>query len=690
MIFNFMFKSKYKALLIAVLAISIKVQAQKENIQLLCSPRQNSILLRWAPANSKTWRLGNEYGYIVKRYTVLQGKKIPKDIPETTLTPEPYKPAPLEKWEKHVDGNKYIGIAAECIYGSYYKDIPAAGNPHIAYKKYKEEKHRFSFALFAADQSLTAAELSGLYLADKAAKPDEKYLYRVYINSPDSLASDTAFAFTGLSEYQPLPKPIGLKAEWKDKEANLSWNIQYLNHIYNSYILEKSTDGGKTYKRASENAIVQVSDKGVNPDRMYKTDTLPDNKTTFYYRVRGTSAFGEVGPPSDSIFGTGTLPITTAPVITDHQVIDNKEVKLQWEYPQKMNGYISGFKIYRSTKPKGRKKLVYAGKEPESREFMDSTANFTNYYMISVYNQQTEKFSSIKTYAERVDSFPPGPPTGLLGKVDSTGKVAITWPPNSDEDLEGYRVYRANNPKFEFMLAAPAVIKDTVFTDSINIKTLTKNIYYKVKAVDVRQNQSAFSELLTLKRPDIIPPVSPVLKNIEGKDGGPELTWVNSSSTDVIHHHVYRKEMTDSLYQKIGTIEKQTETRSTFTDKQTEAGKEYVYYVAAVDDSGLESKPSNTGYFKIPSGITESIKLKKRAQTDRVKLTWKIESEKAVKRILVYRAEGDGQLRLYGNSEEDIFMDKKIRPEKTYRYAIKAVYDDGSTSALSKTITVKM
>ncbi|NOQ25694.1 MAG: hypothetical protein GQ564_10075 [Bacteroidales bacterium] len=681
-----------RTIFIAILSIVLFInptQAQKSSVKLIASPRKDSVLLRWAPTNSSTWRLGNTYGYIVKRYTLLQGKKIPKVIPETILNQQPLKPAAIETWEKYAD-DKYVGIAAECIYGSVLEGVSVGGNPHIAYKKYKEEKHRFSFALYAADQSLHTAKLSGLYFTDKTALPKEKYLYKVYINCPDSLAVDTAFYFTGLSEYQPLPKPIELAAEWGDKEVNLSWNILYLKHIYNSYIVEKSTDGGKNFKRISENATVQVADKGINPHYMYKIDTLLDNKSTAYYRIKGISTFGEVGPASDSIFGKGTLPLKNAPVIVTNEVINNNFVKLYWDYPEKMNDYITGFNIYRSKKPSGKKTLIYNGKEPKSREYKDSTPSFTNYYLISVYSDKTEKLSPLRTYCERVDSFPPAPPQYFSGKIDTTGKVTLSWKANTDEDIYGYRVYRANNPRFEFMLISSAEILDTTFADSINLKTLTKKIHYKVRAIDERQNQSGFSEMLSITRPDIIPPVSPVIKNIADVKTKPEITWVNSSSSDVVYHHIFRKSETDSLTVVLESLGKGENITSTYLDKTVKPGKEYTYYIIAEDDSKLQSPASNIGYFKVKSEITEGIKLKKRVQTDRVKLTWSVKTDKQIERILVYRSVGEEATRLYGNSKEDSFTDKKLSPEKTYKYTIKAVYTDGSTSIMSNTVIVKM
>jgi uncharacterized protein len=661
----------------------------QSGVSLLCSPRKDSILLRWAPKDQKIWKLGNQYGYTILRYTILQGKKIPKEIPVVKLCQQPLKPLPLNEWERFAD-DKYVSIAAECIFNDQYKGVSTGGNPFIAAKKYNNEMHRFSFALYAADQSLTAAKLSGLYLADKTARSDEKYLYKVFIPVPDSsVRVDTASAFTGISEYQPLPKPFDLKAEWGDKKVSLSWNFKYLNHIYSSYKVEKSEDRGKTFKDLNENSIVQLVDEGVSPDLIYKSDSLVNNELVYSYRIRGVSAFGELGPPSDTVIGHGLKPIEVAPVIIENTVVDNKKIKLTWSYPEEMNPYISGFRIYSSPKPKGRKTKIYESKSSAERTFTDTIPEMTNYYLISVFNAAKEKFSSILTYTELVDSFPPAPPRNLTGKIDTAGKVTISWKRNTDKDLEGYRVYLSNHPDFEFILVTPAVLNDTFFIDTINIHTLTQNVYYKIRAIDVRQNQSEFSEQLTLKRPNVIPPVSPLIKTIEEKAGNISLTWVNSSSTDVAFHHVFRKERGDSSFREIAKLGKVSDTRSTYVDKQVRTGKEYIYYVTAEDDGGLMSVPSKAVAFKT-EGMKESISLKKKEQTDRVKLVWNIKSDKKVSKVIIYRSVNDEPMGLYDNSTEDSYTDTKLSPEKTYEYRIKAVYSDGSSSELSNTIRVKM
>jgi len=675
---------KYIIPAIILFFCACKLQAEG-NIQLLARPcEKDSILLRWAPADKETWKLGNQYGYVVERYTILKNGELTNDKARLLLTPTPLKPAPIEMWEPYED-EKYASIAAQCIFSE--SEIPII-SPTDIFKRYREEQNKFSFALYAADQSILAARLSGLYLADKTVSPDEKYLYTVHIALPDSIPVDTAFAFTGSSEYQPLPKPIDFTAQWEDRRALLSWNILYLNHIFNSYIVEKSTDG-KRYSPISDNASVQAADEGVTPEYAYRTDSLPDNRTVWYYRVRGINAFGETGPPSDSIVGRGCLPITQSPVIINKEVIDNKEVRLTWTYPEEMNEYISGFRLYRSSKPEGIKEKIYEGKSPSEREFIDRNPCLTNYYVISVFNEGTEKLSANIQYAELIDSIPPHAPRGLAGAIDSTGIVRLKWERNTDSDINGYRVYRSNRPDFEFLLVSPYMLTDTCFVDSVNINTLTKQVYYRIKAEDLRLNQSDFSEILELKRPDIIPPVAPVIQQIVQLKTGLQITWLNSSSADVIRHHIYRKEVNDTIFQHLTSIEKPVGKQSVYTDNSVQAGETYIYQVRAEDDSGLFSEPSSPVLQKAPGEIAEQIILKKKDESNLIVLSWTVKSKKKVERVQIYKAIDNEPMKLLGNSTENSYTDNEIGYEKTYRYRIKVMYEDGVFSELSNEVTVK-
>ena len=63
-----MYKKFLVVFLVYLFFASDAVYSQKNGVELLCSPRKDSVLLRWAPTNQKVWKVGNQYGYTVLRY----------------------------------------------------------------------------------------------------------------------------------------------------------------------------------------------------------------------------------------------------------------------------------------------------------------------------------------------------------------------------------------------------------------------------------------------------------------------------------------------------------------------------------------------------------------------------------------------------------------------------------------------
>jgi len=70
----------------------------------------------------------------------------------------------------------------------------------------------------------------------------------------------------------------------------------------------------------------------------------------------------------------------------------------------------------------------------------------------------------------------------------------------------------------------------TEYIDTVNVRTFSKNVYYKVTALDKRYNQSLYSDVLVLKRPDKIPPTSPVFESYTQRNDSIFLKWIKSSS----------------------------------------------------------------------------------------------------------------------------------------------------------------
>ena len=150
------------------------------------------------------------------------------------------------------------------------------------------------------------------------------------INSPDAaeISFDTAFVFTGQSDYMELPQAFEFKADFGDRLVTLNWNAFVHDKIYTGYYIERSADKGKTYNKVNDEPIVfMYSETAINPEYMYRLDSLPENDKIYTYRIRGKTSFGELGPWSEPISGKGTDPYIMGPHNSRQKWSDAKVVQ---------------------------------------------------------------------------------------------------------------------------------------------------------------------------------------------------------------------------------------------------------------------------------------------------------------------------------------------------------------------------
>src|SRR5690606_5302409 len=190
---------------------------------------------------------------------------------------------------------------------------------------------------------------SGLYFEDEKIAPGTRYLYRVYANIPDHIhKADTGIVLVGLPDYKPLPPLRDLQVEFNDHLALLSWDGASVENIYNSFFVERFDDGSKTFRRVSDQPIVNTFAADRPRTRLiFKTDSLPSNDVTYHYRVIGINAFGETGPPSDTVSGAGRPVFGYSASVSSHVVNSDGSVTLEFAFPEEGQRLLQSFDLLR-------------------------------------------------------------------------------------------------------------------------------------------------------------------------------------------------------------------------------------------------------------------------------------------------------------------------------------------------------
>ena len=658
-------------------------------IALLARAYGDSIVLRWGPSTPTAWQQLNKIGYRVERHTILRDGRLLAVPERRTLLPDPIRPRPLPDWESVAERDQYAAILAQALYGETF-DVSSSNRSDIVQmiNQAREQEQRFSFALFSADISATAARYAGLRLTDRDIRANEKYLYKVFAAGPKAMALDTGLVFLAGSDRTELPAPVQVSATFDDRRVMLRWNKYYHESTYVAYQVERSTDG-TSFVPITDLPVIFTRSSGQADRYMFKGDSLPDNETTYHYRVRGFTPFGEIGPPSEVVSGQGYRALQTPPAIVKAEVNASGTAAIAWDIDEASAPLVQHFSVEKAPAVDGPYRAVAQSLPRDARSLADPRVEGTNYYRVSGHGRRDEVAHSFPVLVQAEDSIPPTTPEEITGQIDTTGRVTLRWPASPESDVLGYRIFRSNHADRDFVQITREPTPDTTWVDQISLKNLTKFIYYKVSAVDRRFNPSSLSEAVALRKPDIIPLMAPVVKAVRPRADGVWLSWMGSPSEDVTHYLIYRRLPRATSWQLIGPA---PDTARHFLDQTVAPSQPYEYILLAVDTSQLESVPTP------PQTVTSGAALRAKvahtyAEADReggrILVRWDYPNDE-VREYHIYRAEADAALRWHDTvaAPQLQLSDEAVNPSQTYRYRIKAVYTDGTQSPLSEVVRV--
>lgn len=556
---------------------------QNEAFPLIAKKKSDQVVLRWAPSNAAYWlQLQRAQIWIERTDIDPNSERIVSAQRAVSDTFQVWSESAFRQKKNLGPEEEWMALAGYLMHSPYesLKDSTDSGWMNLLTRK-EELSDRYSIALMAADRSQQAAQALGMRWADVQPNSELLQVYTLYVQVDSSIYHSVIAVEPGAAtSFRPKIQ----KTNEQEDYVVLSWDRRTHDRHFSSYWIEKSKDQ-KQWKRINDQPYIHAKQEGQNIST--GEITYIDSASIgdpYYYRIIGLDAFGEASEPSEAVRLTGrdrTPP--PAPQIVNALMPNEREMVISWESLDWEPGV--RFTIRKSNRSDGTYQEVSSLLSESERSWTDPSPSLvlSNYYQVCVQDTASNISCSRPIYGIVQDSFPPAAPDGLEATVDSLGVVRLRWNLGTEEDLKGYHVYFANGYDRVFSILSGTAILDTQFIDTISLNSLTSSVFYRVVAEDIRSNRSEFSNMIEVERPDTISPSAAVFKSYEVSDDGIVLHWACSSSSDVEHQKLFRKE---SHQDQFILLDRLSPTQSQYIDRQIQDGKTYVYRLMTQDRVG--------------------------------------------------------------------------------------------------------
>jgi uncharacterized protein len=648
-------------------------------------PLLDSIILRWGPSTQEIWRNAMVDGYEIYRTAEGEEKKLIATIfpwKESTFRSIP----PLDS----------LALMAASIIKD--QGVPPKTENMDFYEQATMAANYFGIALFCADRSPLAAEVLGLRFVDKDVEAGKTYIYE--INSKRLVSTFPLQDIIVANEWAPLLPPEGFKVSRGEKSVTLKWLADSDLTKYGSYIVERSEYRDTLYKVLTDPPLIFLNDPGnPMPFHTYK-DTLAENGKIYFYRVRGSNAFGEW---SDYAEGYGAGADLTPPVAVSLKSgtynKETNEISIIWQENSKVSD-LESYQVLMANDPDGNYSAISPLLSLADSSFVlkaDGIELDNSFYFIVVSRDSSgNEATSIPRFVNVPDHTPPLPPPAIKALIDSTGLVQVTWEDSPSRDTEGYWIYFTNNKSEELTAINDYLYKGNSYTWNIPANSLTKNLYVCVKAEDENYNKSDASEIVKVRRPDKIPPAKAVLLPAEIVGSDAVLTWVESTSEDLEGYVLFSKNTSqgDTSWTVQDTLQKG---QFTYTVRPEFFENYYNFCIKAFDDFGNMSDCSNEVQKKIPfpSGDYVVSDIKVTLNNSKVDLKWSAAKlQKQVESLgfsyEIYKSTGEYEPVFFRSvsSEQNTFSDENLQLNTLYNYSIRVKFENNWTGDLSEVISI--
>jgi len=556
-----------------------------------------------------------------------------------------------------------------------------------------DEDMEYAIFVLSAVRNAKVAEALGLSYFDKSVLPQNSYTYRVKTIGTPPIYTMVPWPFTIETINNATQYKNDVYVYEGDTELNFAWKeSDYLS----GYLIERMGPNENNFSPLNTTPIYNLTGGEYEGEKRgsYRDENLI-NYQVYTYRFYGSNLFGEKILFSEVKAMPRDRTPPEQPFLEKPAHVALNQVLLKWQMNPEPAPDLLGFVVGRSNATEGDYEVLHSNLLPKgTRSFTDSTfvTGGLNYYVVQAVDTAFNVSSSFPVAVTLINTIPPAQPVFVSGIIDSTGVVTLEVAKNSERDLMGYRLFKANDPDHEFsMIYEHFIDTDTlnhtiqlVFTDTVTLNSLTPFIYYRIKALDFNYNQSDFSEMMIIERPDTIPPTTPVFKRVVSSKTNVELHFALSESSDLASHELYRKTNMEQPWNLHATLEPD---QTVYVDSAVVQETTYYYSLRAVDKSGLYSDYAHPMSGKAyDDGVRKAVDAFALTIADNTAvLSWRYADFREGTYFVIYKTDNKGRFRQHARTTQFNFSDQ-LKTPISVRYAVKVFTPDGGQSPLSNEV----
>lgn len=514
------------------------------------------------------------------------------------------------------------------------------------------------------------------------------------------LATDTAGNFRSLgSDEAPfvvrlLHKPIHSESQVTGREAN------------NGVLGNKVTVGAGSlmgYEKGSTlfaiNVVQSVSSPGKEP-----VDTQELAGEIVLKSVGGFTSEGDVAHEyyNGSVRVGSLVRLRPSPPGGLSAASDKFEaVRVAWA--QSPEPEVKGYLVHRAEKLNGDYKVVAKVEGRHKVEVLDEgykgfglTGGVRYFYRVKAFNS-SGALSNYSATTSAVVIGGPEPPTGLEGHSGLVRKIKLTWVPNQDPKVTGYRVFRSQSKEEEFELIdeipSPTVAEyeDGARPEDMHPFEEGRVYWYKILSYDSLGRTGRKSEAVAAASKE--KPAAPTGLRVESIT--PELaklSWKATDNPEIAGYRLYRSASRDGVFEPVAQITGRWVDRYEDVSSPTNMLRPdmvYYYKLAAYTHLDAESYFSEVAVASMARPLDPPSHLHASTGLEGViVLAWSPAEDPSVAGYHIYRGETPREAKVIASlagRETSMFEDKGegeggLAPGAQYYYSVRSHTDQGVES----------